>query len=267
MTQGFLLFAHNNEEIDYALLAAWCARRIHNYLSKPVSLVADTTTVARLGKYQALFDKIIFSDVPLHQKRRYDTRFLNFNNYDRSNAWDLTPYDETMVIDTDIVIQSNVMNCVWNSNYNLMVCARSIDGCTNKIDDEFRVLNETSIKFYWATQFYFKKNSESEIFFKTCKWVRKNYIWLSRVYDIDPKLLRNDYIWSIAIHMLHCENTLPWTLLHSTYKSNVYNITDNNVILHRPNVGVRKIVNHDVHVMHKDDLIKLVKKEMELAND
>jgi hypothetical protein len=267
MTQGFLLFAHNNEEIDYALLAAWCARRIGKYLNKPVSLVADTATVARLGPHKKYFDKIIFSDIPLHQKRRYRDRFLNFNNYDRSHAWDLTPYEETMVIDTDIVIQSNIMNSVWGSNYDLLVCANSIDAYTNQVEEEFRFLNETSIKFYWATQFYFKKNTESEIFFKTCKWVRANYVWLSRVYDIDYRLLRNDYVWSIAIHMLNQTNPLPWTLLHTTYRTNLHSMQDQEVIIYQPNYIAKKIKKHDIHVMHKDDLIKLANQEMEQAND
>lgn len=266
MTQGFLLFAHNNEEIDYGLLAAWCAKRIGTYLKKPVSLVADTATVERIGKYKHYFDQIILSDVPRHQKRRYRDRFLNFNNYDRSNAWDITPYDETMVIDTDIVIQSDVMNRVWNSDCDLMVCANSIDGYSNRVEDEFKYLNDAGIKFYWATQFYFKKNKESEIFFKTCKWVRQNYGWLAKVYDIDPRLLRNDYIWSIAVHMLQWQHTLPWTLMHSTYQTNVYTIKDH-VILYKPLYGVKKIKKHDVHVMHKDDLIKLIEQEMEQVSD
>lgn len=267
MTQGFLLFAHNNEEIDYALMASWCARRINKFLKKPVSLVGDTATVARLGKNKKYFDQIIFSDIPLHQKRRYNDRFLNFNNYDRSNAWELTPYDETMVIDTDIVIQSDVMNRVWGSNCDLLVCAKSIDAYTNQIEDEFKFLSQTSVKFYWASQFYFRKNSESEIFFKTCRWVRKNYVWLARVYDIDYRLLRNDYIWSIAIHMLKQYESLPWTLLHTTYKTNLHSMQEQEVIIYQPHFAAKKIKQHDIHVMHKDDLLRLINQEMDKNND
>lgn len=267
MSQGFLLFAHNNEEIDYALLAAWCARRISIHLDKPVSLVADTATVERLGKNKKYFDQIIFSDIPLRQKRRYQNRFLNFNNYDRSHAWDLTPYDETMVIDTDIVIQSDAMNRVWNNAYDLLVCAKSVDAYTGQVEAEFEYLSETSIKFYWATQFYFRKTKESEIFFKTCKWVRANYVWLSKVYDIDYRLLRNDYVWSIAIHMLNIQQYLPWTLLHTTYRTNLYSMQNNQAIIYRPDHLVKKVKNYDIHVMHKDDLIKLIKQEMETDSD
>lgn len=267
MTQGFLLFAHNNEEIDYALLASWCARRIGKHLNKPVSLVADVATVAGLGKNKKYFDKIILSDVSLNQKRRYCDRFLNFNNYDRSHAWDLTPYDETMVIDTDIVIQSNVMNNVWNNYYDIMICASSIDAVTHKVEKEFDYLNETSIKFYWATQFYFRKTQDSRVFFETCKWIRKNYIWLSRVYDIDPGLLRNDYVWSIAVHMLNQKQSLPWTLLHTTYRTNLYSMTNQEVIIYQPGYAAKKIKKQDIHVMHKDDLIKLAQQELEQNYD
>ena len=79
-TKGFLLFAHNNEEIDYALLAAWCAKRIHQYLDKPVSIVADQTTINKLGHNKKYFDKIILSEISYNQKRLYLDRLLNFNN-------------------------------------------------------------------------------------------------------------------------------------------------------------------------------------------
>ncbi len=267
MSQGFLLFAHDNEEIDYALLAAWCARRINVYLDKPVSLVTDQATATRLGKNKRYFDQIILSDIPRHQKRRYHDRFLNFNNYDRCHAWDLTPYEETMVIDTDIVIQSTAMNRVWGSDHHLMVCAKSIDAYTNKVESEFEYLDETSIKFFWATQIYFRKNQETEIFFKTCKWVRSNYVWLSRVYGIDHRLLRNDYVWSIAIHMLNQTEYLPWTLLHTTYRTRLHSMQNNQVIIYQPDLMVKKVVDHDIHVMHKDDLIRLATVELEQYND
>jgi len=267
-TKGFLLFAHNNEEIDYALLAIWCAKRIHQYLDKPVSIVADQMTIDRLGHNKKYFDKIILSEISYNQKRLYLDRPLHFNNYDRADAWNLTPYEETMIIDTDIVIQSQAMNQVWGSVHDVMICDKAFDAHQiNKQISEFTYLSYKGIKFYWATQFYFKKNRQSEMFFKTCNWVRQHYVWLSNVYDIDHRLLRNDYVWSITAHMLGIKDTLPWTLLYTPYKTKLHSIHNNATIVYKPKFSVRKINNHDVHVMNKDDLVTCARLELESAND
>ena len=45
MTQGALIFAFDNEEIDYVKLAAWNARNIHEHLKIPVAIVTDSVDV------------------------------------------------------------------------------------------------------------------------------------------------------------------------------------------------------------------------------
>ena len=270
MSQGFLLFAHNNEEINYGLLAAWTAKRIAHYLNKPVSLVADNRTLAQLKKSGQLkyFDQVIGFGNSYHQYKRYQDRSLTFHNYDRSHAWDLTPYNETMVIDTDIVIQSNAMNCVWNNRDDLVVCKRSVnafDVTTTQL--EFKRLSDTGIPFYWATEFYFRKTDESKVFFETCKWVRSHYGWLSGVYGVSSKLMRNDYVWSIALHLLggkqHADwcPSLPWTLMHTTDRVNLHSI-DSTVVVYDAEFGVRQVAGQDIHVMNKFDLVRLAAEEM-----
>jgi hypothetical protein len=270
MSQGFLLFAHNNEEIDYGVLAAWTAKRISQRLDKPVSLVADAGTRKSLeqkglAKY---FDQIINSEVGYAQSKRYRDKQLSFHNYDRCNAWELTPYNETMIIDTDIVIQSAAMNKIWNNRDDLVVCRASVDAFdVHATRSEFLRLSDPGIDFYWATEFYFRKTEESRVFFETCKWVRSNYNWLRNIYGIF-KLLRNDHIWSIALHELGgTQNatwcpTLPWTLIHVTDDVNIHSMTDTSITLYHELFGIRRIHNHDIHVMNKFDLVALAAKEL-----
>lgn len=270
MSQGFLLFAHNNEEIDYGILAAWTAKRISEWLDKPVSLVADAHTVKSLEQKGLVkyFHKIIGSEITHTQLKRYQDKHLSFHNYDRCSAWDLTPYDETMVIDTDIVIQSSAMNRAWNSGDDLVVCNKSVDAFDVKTTHaEFSRLSDPGINFYWATQFYFRKTEESHVFFETCKWVRANHTWLQNIYGIS-RLLRNDHIWSIALHELGgTQNaawcaTLPWTLIHVTDKVNIQSMTNSSIILYNELFGIRRVHDHDIHVMNKFDLVPLAKKEL-----
>jgi hypothetical protein len=101
MTQGFLLFAYNNEEVDYGLMALWTARRIQKYLNKSVSLVTDQITKHKLDNlipdWTLSFDKIFFEESSATQTKRYVDRQLTFHNLNRIDAWDINPYDETIV--------------------------------------------------------------------------------------------------------------------------------------------------------------------------
>jgi hypothetical protein len=51
MTRGVLLFAHNNEQVNYGIMAYWCARRIAEHLAVPVSLVSDANTAKSLDHH------------------------------------------------------------------------------------------------------------------------------------------------------------------------------------------------------------------------
>jgi hypothetical protein len=65
MTRGVLIFAHNNRDIDYALLAVISGGLAKKYLTLPVSLVTDASTVewmktSKIYKTAVeIFDKII----------------------------------------------------------------------------------------------------------------------------------------------------------------------------------------------------------------
>ena len=42
MTKGVILFANNNDQIDYVRQAIFCAKQVQKYLKLPVSLVTDS---------------------------------------------------------------------------------------------------------------------------------------------------------------------------------------------------------------------------------
>ena len=271
MSQGFLLFAHDNDRINYGLLAAWCAQRIHQYLGRPVSLVSDPKTISNLvnqGIDIKIFDQIIGSDPKTQQVKRYQDNLLTFNNLDRTNAWELTPYDETIIIDTDIVIQSNKLNLLWNNDHDYLVCKQSREVFGNPYAD-FSWVSPGGVPFYWATEFYFRKTAESKLFFDTCKWIKNNYGWLSVVYGYDPKLIRNDYLWSIALHNLggtahaNWAPTIPGTLLYTLDTSYLLSMTlDEIVVASADFLNVCRVQKQDVHAMNKNNLQRLVKQEL-----
>jgi hypothetical protein len=262
MTQGVLLFAHDNEQIQYGLLAVWQALRIQKWLDRPVSLVADQNTIDNLGVHKNVFDNIIISNESTNQKKNYNGRQLTFNNIDRSNAWELTPYNETLVIDTDIVIQSDRLNTIWNTTADMLVCRQSTDVFGRPFVN-FDKVSAFGVNFIWATEFYFKKNETTNLFFNLCKEIKEKYEWYSYVHGITKKYIRNDHVWSIALHQLNGDwaMPLPFNLYYTIDRDNIINMTDDSIVLLGDN-KVANITRSDVHVMNKFDLLSYVKKEL-----
>jgi hypothetical protein len=272
MKQGFLLFVHDNEKIKYSLQALWQAHRIKKFLDKPVSIVLDSDTAEFLNTVDTLweeyFDQVIISNVKTSQQRLYLDQHLTFNNVDRSEAWELTPYDETIVIDTDILIQSSILNNLWGYASDLVVCKTSTD-LYGRVDQEFERISDKGVNFYWATVFYFKKTEESKIFFDQCKYVKSNYEWYRHFYSLNSGPIRNDFVWSIALHNLGISNrcpVIPWNLKRSNNSDFIYTMTDTATRFLTKD-GICLVRDQDVHVLNKFDLEKQIKQELGLQND
>lgn len=234
MSNGVLLFAHNNQEIDYAFQAVVCASFIKKNLNVPVSLVTDQGTIDWLDKqdptHRDIFDKIIIHDKPddrLTPKRYYDGsltyKLSSFWNYDRVQAYDLTPYDQTLVIDTDVLVVNDRLNSIWETETDFMINSKHIDISKDRDDFEFVRIADHSISFVWATAFYFKKSLWTKTFFELCKHIAENYEFYKFTYQIYYPIVRNDYVFSIALHMMQGFTDVgkPMTL-----PINIYYITD-----------------------------------------
>lgn len=263
MTQGVLLFAHNNERINYLLLAYWQAIRIQKFLNKPCSVVTDQNSIQSLVDLnlhpERVFDKIIFNDADTLQKKNYCGTRLTFKNIDRYQSFDLTPYHETLVFDTDIIIQSDRLNLLFGSDQDLMVCKNSSDSFQRR-HIAFEKLSTYGIDFYWATVFYFRKSEETKTFFATCQKIKSMYNWYAHVYDVNAGYIRNDHVWSIALHELnHPCGIIPFNLYYTLDTDRIVSLNDNETVVSN-NKYLAKVSNSDLHAMNKFDLLELVKK-------
>ncbi|NBP58665.1 hypothetical protein EBU71_19420, partial [bacterium] len=101
MKKGVLLFAHNNREVDYALLSIISGGLAKKYLNVPVSLVTDTETKewmktsGVLEKAEQVFDKIILTKrIDNNNLRKLNdgsqSKLIPFLNATRYQAYDLT---------------------------------------------------------------------------------------------------------------------------------------------------------------------------------
>lgn len=296
MSRGVLMFAHNNNEIDYLKIACANALMVNKNLKVPVTLVTDEGTLTwgekALGDdlVNTCFDNIILIDrnYEFKNSRNFnDTSFsikpLQFYNCDHWKAYELSPYDETLFIDADYLIMSNALSKCWDSNNDVMIDSRiysPLDGDFPKI----RYIDDFSIKMYWATVIYFRKSDFAEFLFSLVRHIQENYRYYKDLYSFSNGMFRNDYAFSVAIHMLNgfintehsVVGNLPIPgLLMSWDINDIHSIKDiNDIVIYAEKLNSKgayllsRIKNTDIHIMNKwainrfsDRLIELYKKE------
>lgn len=218
--RGILLFAENNERIDYLRLAILCAKCIKNNMGSETKVSVVTTkgswnNLSKVGTElellaKTLFDKVIFTNntYDIDNSRIYrDTQYhqvtAQFLNRSRSSAYELSPYDETLLIDVDYFVLNGSLNHVWGSNEDFII-NKSAKTLLHKplTGPEFR-LNPFGIRMYWATVIYFKKSEKSKLIFDLVSHIKEAWNYYRHVYDFPGGLYRNDFSFSIALHMLN----------------------------------------------------------------
>lgn len=274
MSKGVLIFAYNNADIDYAKISLFAAKRVKKYLNVPVSLVTDSKEWLLKSQPDAehVFDKIITEYSDTTQKRKFQdgslaSKILTWKNFTRCQSYDLTPYDETLVMDSDYILCSNLLSKIWDNKINFLIYPGiGVDLALWRKNDGFEFLNQYSIPFFWATVFYFKKSLEVDSFFSILKMVRENWDYFRSLYNIDTPLFRNDYSFSIALNLMgrHFFGSLPGKMKFTLDRDLLVEIKDEHLkfLIEKENYAgeytAAKTSNLDIHVMNKYSLIRCI---------
>lgn len=274
MNRGVILFAFQST-IDYVRLATFCTERIKKHLKLPVSLITDSKShLENLGKIE-MFDKIIEIEDSTTQKKVFNNGFGEFQNIiwkncNRSLAYDLSPYEHTIVLDVDYVINSDFLLSCLDIDKDFLIFKDSCDLSFWRNNKEFKYISEFSIDFYWATVIIFKKTLENKVFFQLVKEIQSNWNYYRSLYQITDSKFRNDFAFSIAIHITsgfvsdNFDGIIPSKIYFTLDKDYLFKITDNSCtfLIEKQNWGGQyipsKISNVDVHVMNKFSLIENV---------
>lgn len=208
MTTGALIFAHNNSAIDYTRLAVFCGKRVRKYLDLPVSIVTDNVKWLEENYPDHPFEHVIETYVEKSQTRLFydgtlSNKKLEWKNGTRFRAYDLTPYDTTLVLDSDMVICSDKLKEAVRRDVPFQLYKESFDLNDWRDQRPYTRINQYSIPFYWATVFTFKKDPVVEAFFNLVSYIKENWIYFRVLYSIDMESFRNDFAFSIAIHIMN----------------------------------------------------------------
>jgi len=277
MNKGILIFAHNNRQVDYSLMSLISGGLAKKHLNCPVSLVTDESTADWMkesniyGRAESVFDKIILTERPVSNNSRvlYDGDIkgtVSFNNTNRDTAWNLTPYERTLLIDADFFILSNNLNDYWDLDSDLLLSESINDAVSDtRLGYLDKYVSETGVKMYWATAIMFTKNEKTKAFFDTVNMIKENYEMFADIYRFNHLLYRNDIAFSIAKHIFDgfteiTSYNLPSILTFSD-KDILEKIDDTGLIFlasekFDDNYFPVRVKNQDVHIMNKQSITR-----------
>jgi len=265
---GVLLFAFKSTKFDYLKLAEWSAKNIKKYLNLPVCLVTDID----------INDKSCFEYV-IKSKPTGTTRFdyvsnesYIWNNGQRYEAFKLTPFQTTIVLDVDYVVASNQLLKLLDDPRDFICHGSSID-VTGKTP-ETPNFGKLQLPMAWATVIKFTKSFESELIFSLMEMIQKNYSHYANLYHFQDRTYRNDYALSIALyiaagHRLTDEFFCSWPLFNShasetvqKIDSNSYNIVYHKTVNKRQKLMRNTITDFDIHVMNKVSMEDIIEADL-----
>ena len=198
MSNGAVIIANNTNEIEYLRMARVAARLVTRNLNIPVALITDCEV-----NYPE-FEKTIV--IPKGNNNIRTTTMgnthqtMSWYNLGRTDVYDLTPWDRTLVIDADLFIQSDALKNHMLANFDFAI-AKNIHNPTEGSISSTTV-SKTKIDHMWATILIFNKSKQAESIFALAKHIIKHYKTYAKIYDFEKGHIRNDFAFSIACHLL-----------------------------------------------------------------
>lgn len=266
MTRGVILFAFNSPKYNYYEMAKHTRKRVENFLKLPVTLVTDDDSMP-MNELED-WDKVI-KITPDKDNFRDWGLWINKGRY---MAYELSPYDETLLLDVDYIINSDKLLTLFDIDTDFCCHNRTNFLMHPGVPQE--VLSAYSYDTLWATVVMFKKTNRAEQIFQTLEMVQKNYDHYANIHNFVAGVYRNDYALTLALRIVdgHCvdpSNFIPWDLLHVGKNTQVYRDreeefnTEYTVMFDNWQRGkIRKeyitVKDMDFHVMNKELYMEMI---------
>jgi len=266
MSKGVILFAFNSPAFNYYDMAVATAKRINHFLNLPVSIITDITSIPKNIDY--VFDNIILATADTSNKRDKKA-WINKGRY---RAFELSPYDETLLIDTDYLVNSTKLLKTFELPTDF--CCHADTHYLMHNTPQVEMLNPYGLNTLWATVIKFNKTKRAEQIFNSMEMVQRNYEHYANLHGFIPSPYRNDYAITLATRIangntLPVEDLIPWNLVHIDSTIKVYKNSDDAfnteyTVMYdnwqRGKIRKEYIITKDMdfHVMNKENFMELV---------
>lgn len=199
--RGFLIFAQGSEHFQQAYLAALSLKASHN--KYPVSVVTDCESNA---KYDEVFDEVL--DIPWQTQDETE-----FKTQNRWKLYHVTPYSETIVLDSDVLVLQN-LEYFWNllGSYDLFFPTSVFTYRRELVTTDFyrRAFIANNLPNLYNAVHYFRKSDFALEFYKWVETVNNNWQlfygnFCKEYYPQQPSM---DITTAIVAKILNCETSI-----------------------------------------------------------
>lgn len=199
MTKGILIFAQNNKTDDYVKQAYLCAMSGMHSGNKHFTLVTDKDVDEKIA---FIFDKVIV--LKHDQAKSSEWKIEN-----RWKAFNLSPYDETIVVDSDVLFLDKI-NWALFSKEELYFTQNPITYRQEPINDTYyrKVFHQNSLFNIYTGLYYFKKTKRVAQFFALLETVITDWKDFYEVFctNFKPKHCSIDVCAAIALELIEYDN-------------------------------------------------------------
>lgn len=193
MDKGIVLLAQNNDIHNYVEQAVALAMSVKKFNNVPVSIITNDEVPAEFVKY---FDKILpieWGDMAFNSNWKVENRWKVYHQ---------SPYNETIVMDTDMLVLKNIDN-LWKfySNYDLFFTTNPVTYRNEPITSTYyrQMFIDNNLPNIYSALYYFKKSKTAYNFFTYLELVIKNFDKFQT--DLCPKTTQESVSLDVAIAM------------------------------------------------------------------
>lgn len=215
MTAGIVLFAHGSGTIDYGALAVACAQRCRRFLDLPIAVVTDQDLDT------SHFDHVINGSAQSGGQRHWPGTGITqeWFNVGRSRAYELTPFDTTLLIDSDYRVSSDQLLTLAASPRPFLCHRRHMDLPDARVKST--TVGKTRTPMAWATVVKFDRGEISSNIFQAWQMIQENYQHYAAMFGFRSRPFRNDYALTLALLLMSGNRILqdveiPWPLINVT---------------------------------------------------
>ncbi len=230
-SKGILAFANNTKDTDYESMA----RKTLTLASKTLGVECQLINSQQIENWRN-YRLDVDSGQP-----------VTWNNHSRWQAYYLSPWEETIVIDADYLVLTDRLNLLFESPSDYLLC---YDNHSIKQPSK-----NTSIEIVWATVFFFRKTAKSKMLFDMIKRIESNYSYYRHLFNVKERNFRNDYAFSMADliingHQRDPQHRMPWGIVTADFTLNDISI-DPDWLVVRGIDNATVLPRTDLHVMSK----------------
>ena len=232
-SRGIVAFASNTPQINYVKIAEQTLKVASHMLGLPYTIISETDT--DIGN------------------KRYDIdtgEFVPWRNSNRYQIYNLSPYDETLVIDADYLILDQNLLKIFSQPWEYLLQRNS-----TALTQEFpTIMGPNSLPFVWGTVFAFRKTPKAKLFFDLVGRVQNNYGYYRLLFNIQERNYRNDYAFAIADILLNGysleTSTIPGTMINVDQVISSIQIKNNQLVI-KDSSQAYIVPRTNLHIMSK----------------